>query len=126
MRIIHPEYRNEHQDTNYPFADTASMISRDKIILSQGMFIDASIFPIGGTERLYISSLVVGNRLVTIWIGCPANAQLASGSFDPLAPPAAIDLAEIARAEPTLAVDVADRNAVVSLRQADLGYDEHR
>ena len=43
MRIIHPEYRNEHQNTNYPFADTATLLSRDKIALSQGMFIDASI-----------------------------------------------------------------------------------
>jgi hypothetical protein len=94
MRIIHPEFRNENQGSNYPFADTASLISRDKIVLPPDMFIDASIFPIGGGPRPYISALVVSNRLVTIWIGDPTNAQLASGSFDPLAPPGMIALAD--------------------------------
>jgi hypothetical protein len=95
MRIIHPEFRNENKDSNYPFADTATLISRDKVVLPPDMFVDASIFPIGGTERLYISSLEVGNRLVTIWVGDPTEAQLASGSFDPLAPPSMIALLDV-------------------------------
>jgi hypothetical protein len=58
------------------------------------MFIDASLFPIGGTERLYISLITVANRLVTIWIGDPTNVNLASVSFDPLAPPSMLALAD--------------------------------
>jgi hypothetical protein len=95
MRIIHPEFRAENLDSNYPFADTATLLSRDKIQLLPDMFIDASIYPIGGTARAYISSLVVDNRLVTIWIGDPTEAQLASCSFDPLAPPSMLALLDV-------------------------------
>lgn len=94
MRIIHPEYRDENLASNYPFADTATLLSRDKIQLLPDMFIDASIYPIGGTEQLYISLIVVGTRIVTLWIGDPTNTQLASCSFDPLSPPAMLTLVD--------------------------------
>jgi hypothetical protein len=94
MRIIHPEWRNENSDSQYPFADTASLTSRDKIVLPPDLLVDASVFAIGGGPRAYISSLVVANRLVTIWVGDAAQAQRASGSFDPLAPPALVALAD--------------------------------
>jgi hypothetical protein len=87
MRVIFPDWRNENLDSNYPFADTATLLSRDKIILPPDMFLDASIYPIGIGPRAYISSLVIGNRLATIWVGDATTAQLASFSFDPLAPP---------------------------------------
>ena len=75
MRIIHPELRNENLDSNYPFADTATLTSRDKIMLPADMLVDASVYPIGGGARAYISSLVVGNRTVTIWVGDATDAR---------------------------------------------------
>jgi hypothetical protein len=94
MRITYPDWRNENQASNYPFADTATLMSRDKLVLPVDMLVDASIFPIGGGARLYISSIVVGNRAVTIWIGDATNAQRASCVFDPLAPPGMLALAD--------------------------------
>jgi hypothetical protein len=94
MRIIHPEWRTENLDSNYPFADTATLRSRDKIDLAPDMLLDASIYPIGIGARAYISSLEITNRLATIWVGDAANANLASGSFDPLVPPELVALAD--------------------------------
>jgi hypothetical protein len=95
MRIIHPEFRTENLASNYPFADTATLLSRDKIIIPPDMFLDASIYPIGMGARAYISSLVVGNRSVTIWVGDSTQAQRASCSFDPLAPPELLALVDV-------------------------------
>jgi hypothetical protein len=94
VRIVHPEFRNENLDSLYPFADTATLLSRDKISLTPDMLIDAVVYPIGAGPRVYISSLEVSNRVVTIWIGDATRPQLASGSFDPLAPPNLIALAD--------------------------------
>ena len=78
MRIIHPEWRTENLDSNYPFADTATLISRDKVVIAPDTFLDATIYPIGIGARAYISSLEISNRLATIWIGDATNAKLAS------------------------------------------------
>lgn len=92
MRIIFPEWRNENLDSKYPFADSATLISRDKISIPADTFLDASVYPIGGGARAYISSLEIGNRLATIWVGDATNTTRASGSFDPLAPPELVAL----------------------------------
>jgi hypothetical protein len=94
MRILFPEFRGENLDSRYPFADSATLLSRDKIALDPAMLIDAIVYPIGMGARGYLSALAVANRLVTIWVGDPANPHRASGSFDPLAPPALIALAD--------------------------------
>ena len=95
MRILHPEFRNEQLDSRYPFADTATLRSRDKIEIAPDTFLDASVYPIGGGSRAYISSLEVANRLVTIWVGDPADACRASCAFDPLTPPSLIALVDV-------------------------------
>jgi hypothetical protein len=95
MRILHPEFRTENLDSLYPFADTATLLSRDKIVIDPAMFLDAIVYPIGMGARGYLSTLAVANRSVTIWVGDATQAQLASGSFDPLAPPDLIALADL-------------------------------
>jgi hypothetical protein len=94
MRITYPEFRSENLDSRYPFADTATLLSRDKLAIDPAMLIDAVVYPIGAAARLYISTIEVSNRLVTIWIGDSTQPQLASGSFDPLAPLATIVLTD--------------------------------
>jgi len=95
MRILHPEFRNEQLDSRYPFADTATLRSRDKIEIAPDTFLDASIHPIGGGPRAYISSLEVTNRLATIWVGDPTDARRASCAFDPLSPPSLLALIDV-------------------------------
>jgi hypothetical protein len=87
MRILHPDFRDENLSSRYPFADGASLVSRDGIALGPETFLDATIYPIGGGERAYLSALVVANREITVWVGDIRQPRRAFGSFDPLAPP---------------------------------------
>ena len=83
------EWRDEKVGSLYPFADTATLTSQGgSVTLSRDMFTDATLYPIGGGPRMYITRLVVpDSRQVIIYVGTAANKALASCTFDPLAPP---------------------------------------
>lgn len=91
-RIIHRQWRDEATDSKYPFADAATLISRDGSAIDKAIFLDASIYPIGGDVGMHLTSIIVGDDAVTLYIGTLADLQLCSGTFDPLAPPTAIKL----------------------------------
>jgi hypothetical protein len=95
-RILHPEFRDEQLYSRYPFADGASLTSRGGLALTPDTFLDASVYPIGGGARAYLSVLGVAPGLVTIWVGDPALARRASAAFDPLDPPDRLALADAA------------------------------
>jgi hypothetical protein len=95
-RILHPEFRDEQLYSRYPFADGASLTSRGGLALTPDTFLDASVYPIGGGARAYLSVLGVAPGLVTIWIGDPALARRASAAFDPLDPPDRLALTDAA------------------------------
>lgn len=91
-RILFPEFRNENEFSRYPFADSASLLADSEQRIPVETFIDASIHPIGGRERMGILSITIRPRLVTIVIGDIAGNNLCAGSFDPLDPPTTIPL----------------------------------
>lgn len=94
-RVWATQYRDEATGTLYPFGDGATLTSRDgALVLDRDLFVDASVYPLGGDAGLYLSALDVAARAVTLWVGAPASPRLCSGSFDPLSPPAAIPLAD--------------------------------
>lgn len=93
-RILFPEVRDENDFSRYPFADTASLESDDEQVIPPETFIDAAVYPIGGRERMFIQSIDIRSRLVTINISDPRGAVLCSGSFDPLDPPHNIPLTD--------------------------------
>lgn len=93
-RILFPEVRDENEFSRYPFADSASLESDDDQVIPPETFIDAAVYPIGGRERMYIESIEIRSRLVTINISDPGGATLCSGSFDPLDPPHQIPLVD--------------------------------
>jgi len=86
QRILFPEWRAENEATKYPFAQCASLTNGSKTIL-EGMFLDASLYPIGGGYDLHISEVVITNDAVRIYIGTVAQKQLCSATFSRLAPP---------------------------------------
>ena len=87
-RIIFPEFRNELEFTRYPFADAATLLSSNtRQELEKDIFLDASLYPIGGSVQLFISSIVVTARRVTIWLSDRLTNNIASSTFDPLDPP---------------------------------------
>lgn len=87
-RIIFPEFRDELEFTRYPFADAATLISSNtRQLLESDTFLDASLYPIGGSVQLFISSVQVASRRVTIWLSDRLTTNIASATFDPLDPP---------------------------------------
>lgn len=88
-RVIFPEFREEFGGTRYPFADTATLLTRQTSLdIGIGTFVDASLYPIGGASRLYLASITVNAREVTLALSDDDRASLATATFDPLDPPA--------------------------------------
>lgn len=87
-RVLYPQFRDEQADSRYPFADHATLLSTErKLDIGRGTFIDAALYPIGGTKQLYISAISVTPTLVTLQIGDPAIKNRATATYDPLRPP---------------------------------------
>lgn len=80
------EWQAEHDNSNYPFEDGATLSNWDYSILP-GVFIDAVLYPVSPTGSLYLSSVVVNNTSVTIIIGDEATPELCGGSFSLVAIP---------------------------------------
>jgi hypothetical protein len=94
-RILFPEFRDELEFTRYPFADTATLLSGDsQQAIDKDTFLDASLYPIGALEQVHIASIVVAPQAVTINLGDRRNTAIASGVFDPLDPPEAIEFTD--------------------------------
>jgi hypothetical protein len=94
QRTIFRDWREEQAASRYPFSDRATLTSGDGLEIPRAMFVDASIYPIGVGPRAYISRIEVANREVTIRVGSAGNVDLASATFDPLAPTSEVLLAD--------------------------------
>lgn len=81
-----PEWRSSNRATRYPFAETATMTATDGVVILEGTFVDAAVYPVGGTAGLFLSSLVIDNQAATIHVGNEGREQLCSATF-PLADP---------------------------------------
>ncbi len=91
-RILFPEVRDENEFSRYPFADTATLTTSSGQKIPAETFLDASLYPIGGRERMYIREINVQARVITISISDPRGAILCTGSFDALDPPSTVPL----------------------------------
>jgi hypothetical protein len=94
LDVLGTAWRQANQATRYPFLETASLTAADGSVLLEGVVLDAALYPVGGQAGLYLSQVVVAAGTVTVWIGQPGTAQLASGSFDPTRPPDLLALAD--------------------------------
>lgn len=85
-RILYPEFRDEMEFTRYPFVDTASLTADTGLAIDIDAFLDASIYPVGGREHLYISSIIIAASLITIYISDAYSENLCAATFDPQNP----------------------------------------
>jgi hypothetical protein len=91
--VFGQQWRDESIGSLYPFGDGATLVDASGVItLDRDMFLDATLYPIGGAAGLYLTQITVATALrqVTLAIGNVATPQLCSAVFDPLAIPAAL------------------------------------
>lgn len=75
------DFRDENALSQYPFSDTSDLVSTDGFTLAPDIFVDASLYPIGGRAQLTITKIAISLQIVTITIGDPFTANLATASF---------------------------------------------
>jgi hypothetical protein len=92
--IRHPEWRDSHDPTNYPFEDDALLTNAAGITIDPSTFLDAALYPVGGTGQYYLSKLVITNTTTTVYVGDETNTQLASASFQSNAVPDSLRLVD--------------------------------
>ena len=84
--IILAEWRNANEHVNFPFSDVATLVNRDGVAIDRDVFDDARLYPLSGTENLYLSSVEVSADLppvVTIYFGIQSNPKMAHAAYDP-------------------------------------------
>lgn len=81
-QVSHPEWRDQNESTTYPFSDAATLTDVEGNVLPTGTFIDAALYPVGGTGVLYLSSISVAQDVATIWIGDTTTEQLCYGEVN--------------------------------------------
>jgi hypothetical protein len=91
-QVVFPQYRNELGTTNYPFAAAANLTSQDGFTIAQGTILDASLYPIGVSQQLYISLVKVASDLITFSFSDAETPNLATASFPTASPPALLDV----------------------------------
>lgn len=94
-QILFPEFRDQYAATKYPFTDWATLQSQGTShALDQDLFVDASLYPLGAVGSLYIASITVASRRVTLSIADGTRREKASVVFDPLEPPETLVLTD--------------------------------
>lgn len=93
-RVTNLQWRDEQSGGKFPFADYATLTSRDGIVLAEDTFLDAHLYPIGGGAGLYITRVDVFSSTVRIYVGNIDNPTLCYGEFDPLDPPELLRLTD--------------------------------
>lgn len=81
-RITHQDWRTQQRQAKYPFADYATLRYDDDRFIDKSIFLDATIYPIGGQERMRLSKIVVSGKTVELHVGMDGYASLCSGSFE--------------------------------------------
>jgi len=66
--IRFPEFLPSLEGTRYPFVPDATL-SNGRVFLLEGTFLDAHLYAVGGTQRYYISKVLVTSTQYTIIIG---------------------------------------------------------
>ena len=80
-RIRHPEWQASLEDTNYPFEPGATLVNGEGDAIPKNTFIDAHLYPIGGTVGMYISKVSVSSSQVVIYISDSSNFDIASATY---------------------------------------------
>lgn len=93
-RTLFPAWRRENDATRYPFSPRARLTNEAGLVLTEGTFLDASLFPVGSAGPLYLTRAVVTHETATLYVGDEADPDRCSGSFRLVDPPADVALAD--------------------------------
>lgn len=88
-RILYPQFRDEQGNSKYPFADNATLVSKEsQLSVGRALFIDASFYVIDAIDGFYLSQIVVTSDRVTLFVGDTAKKLRASAAYPTNNPPA--------------------------------------
>lgn len=79
--IRYPGFIPSLEDTNYPFSSDVSLTNAEGARVPNTAFLDAHLYPIGGTGGMYLSKVSVSYSAITLHIGDSSGADIASGSI---------------------------------------------
>jgi hypothetical protein len=83
MDAIGREFRDEAQQSLYPFSDSASLQTRDGLLVEIGTFLDASVYLAGSQARLGITSIATAaDGQAEIALGDAGDARRATSLVD--------------------------------------------
>lgn len=91
--ILEEDWLNLGATTKWPFSESALLANAAGMSLSNAMFLDAAIYPVGMVKGAYISKITVLDALVTITLGEEA-VELCSATFDRFAAEARLPLVD--------------------------------
>jgi hypothetical protein len=84
--IVFGDWRDDNQRRKFPFADDA-LLTNGALEIPNSLFIDGRLYPIGGTEDLYLSSVVRAGSIISFAITATGAGELAIGGYDVTAIP---------------------------------------
>ena len=86
-RVKHPEWRESHEPTQYPFEDDATLLGSEGFSLLPETFLDAAFYVPGASYQGHISSVVISGDTCTIYVGDEGSTNRASATFSITSPP---------------------------------------
>ena len=93
-RTLFPEWRKENEPTKYPFAARARLVNAAGLAVTEGVFLDAALYPIGHTGPLYLSKAVVDHEKAVIYVGDALRPELCSGEVRIVSPAGDVSLTD--------------------------------
>ena len=93
-RVLFPAWRRENEPTKYPFSPRARLTNAAGLVLTEGTFLDASLFPVGAAGPLYLSKAVVTHEAAVLSVGDAADPARCTGTVRLVNPAADVPLAD--------------------------------
>lgn len=120
-RVVYPEFRDEHADSRYPFADDTTLVATSGQVLANAIVMDALLFPIGNGGPVWLSRIEI-ERLTITWVFGNSAGDVCRGVVDLGAVDASVELRDsLLRPAGVLLVNPA---LVFSLQSWDAGRHE--
>lgn len=111
--LRYPQWRNENDHGKYPFSPKATL-SNDTVLIPENLFADARLYPIGGTQDQFLSSIVKTESEIQFYVS-DANGVLAEGVYSIASPSERGAIQLLDRYGRAAGVFVTDANRMVPL-----------
>ena len=85
--IVYEEWRNQNEQINYPFSDDATLRNDAGAVIDRGLFVDARLYPLGGTQGLYLNRVSALEDVIRFYLAVPDGVEIAYAELDLLAIP---------------------------------------